>query len=144
MHERVGLENKDPMYDNRRMIVKEGHLALEDEMKVSTRRHLAPNGLAERELQHDGRRLNSAGALYVPLTKYKAIDPATPSPLSVGSPGDTRSLPVKVRFEDALKREQHEVVEGEKMDETLSEAEEDMEIGATPNEEIGPGISLEC
>ena len=106
-------------------------------MKGSTRKHLAPYGLEEIELQHDRQMLNAAGALYVPLTEYKLADPAMPSPLLVDTPGDKRSLPVKVRFENALKRERPEVMEGEKRNETLSEPEKD--IGATPNEEIVPG-----
>ena len=36
------------------------------------------------------------------------------------------------RFEDALKKERSEVIEREKMDETLSEPEEDLNIEATP------------
>ena len=67
------------------------------------------------------------------------MDPATPSPLSVDTPGDKRSFPVEGRFEDALKRDSPEAGEGEEMDETLTEAEEEMEIIATPNEEVVPG-----
>ena len=65
------------------MIVEEGHLALNDDMKFSTRKHLASNGLQEVELQQQGRKLVAAGTLYVPLTEYKKADPTTPSPLSV-------------------------------------------------------------
>ena len=92
--------------------MEEGHLALKDELIFSTRRHLAPYGLEEVELQHDERKLDTAGALYVSLTEYKATDPATPSPLPIGTPGDKRSLPVEGRFEDALKWERPGVVEG--------------------------------
>ena len=67
------------------------------------------------------------------------MEPATPSPLSVSTPGDKRSLPVECRFEDALKKELPEAMEGDKMKETLSEPEEEMEIGATPGEELVPG-----
>ena len=119
--------------------MEEENLALKYDLKCITRKHLAPYGLEEIELQHDRQRLNAAGALYVPLTEYKLPDPAMPSPLLVDTPEDKRSLPVKVRFENALKRERPEVMEGEKMNETLSEPEEDMDIGATPNEEIVPG-----
>ena len=61
--ERAGFENQDPVYDNGRMIVEEAQLALKNEMKFSTRRHLAPLGLEEVELQHVGRKLDAAGAL---------------------------------------------------------------------------------
>ena len=65
-------------------------------MKFSTRRHLASYGQEEVELQHEGRKLNAAGALYVSLTENKAVDPATRSPLSADTPGDKSSLSVEV------------------------------------------------
>ena len=68
------------------------------------------------------------------LTEYKAVDPAKPSPLSVGTPGDKRSLPVENRFKDALEWDQDESGEGENMNETLSEAGEEMELRPTPDE----------
>ena len=114
--EKAGFENKEPIYDSGRMIVEEDHRALKDEMKFSTRRHLAPYGLEKVELQHDGWKLDAAGALYVSLTEYKAMDPATPSPLSVDNPGDKRSLPVESRFKYALESDQPESGEGERMD----------------------------
>ena len=131
--EKAGLESKLPIYDDGRLIVEEGHLALKDEMKFSTRKHLAPYGLQEVELQQEGRKLDAAGVLYVPLTEYKVADPTTPSPLPVGTPGDRRSLPVENRFTDALESDQAESGEGESMDETLSEAGEEMEVGNTPD-----------
>ena len=36
------------------------------------------------------------------------------------------------RFEDALKQERSEVTEGEKMEEALSESEEDVDTATTP------------
>ena len=65
------------------------------------------------------------------LTEYKKQDPATPSPLSVGTPGDKRSGPVEDRFRKILGRRQAESGE-ESMDETLSETGEGMEVGNTP------------
>ena len=137
--ERAGFENKELNYESERMIVEEGHLALKDEMKFSTRRHIAPYGLEEVQLQHDGQKLDAAGALYVSLTEYKAMDPETPSPLSVDTPGDRRSLPVESRFKVGLERDQTEAREGEMIDETLSEAGEEIELGATPNDEVVSG-----
>ena len=61
------------------------------------------------------------------------MNPTTPSPLSVSTPGDKRSLPVENKFRDVLEREQAESEEGKSMDETLSEAGEEMEMGNTPN-----------
>ena len=62
--ERAGLESKIPtIYDSWRMIMEEGHLALQDEMKCSTRKHLAPYGLEEVELQQEGPKLFAAGTL---------------------------------------------------------------------------------
>ena len=55
----------------------------------------------------------------------------TPSPLSVGTPGDKRSGPVEERLKRILERSRVESGE-ESMDETLSEAGEDMEVGNTP------------
>ena len=123
--EKAGLKSKMPIYDSRKMIMEEGHIALQDEMKCSTRKHLAPYGLDEVELQREGRKLDAAVTLYVSLTEYKAVDPVTPSSLSVGIPGDKRSLPVESRFKDALERDQDESAEGESMDETLSETGEE-------------------
>ena len=52
------------------------------------------------------------------LTEYKRLDPATPSPLSVDTPGDKRSGPVEDRFKRILERRRNESEE-ESMDETL-------------------------
>ena len=124
--ERAGLENMLPVWDDGRMIVEEGHIALKDEMKFATRRYRAPYGLEQVEMRQD-----AAGPLYVALTEYKKPDPATPSPLSVGTPGDKRSGPVEDRFRRILERRRVESGE-ESMDETLGEAGEDMEVGNTP------------
>ena len=146
--EKAGLESKLPIYDDGRMIVEESHLALKDEMKFSARKYLAPNGLQEVELQQEGRKLDAAGVLHVPLTEYKAADPTTPSPLSVETPADKRSLPVENRFTEALERDQAMSGEGESMDENLSEAGEEMEVGNTPdgrltNRDFSPGATCE-
>ena len=106
---------------------------------MHTRKHLAPYVLAEVELQREGRKLDAAGTLYVSLAEYKALDPVKSSPLSVGNPGDKRSLPVESRFKDALERDQDESRGRESMDETLSEAGEEMELGTTPDEEAASG-----
>ena len=106
--EKAGLESRRLIYDNGRMILQEGHIALKDDMKVSTRKHLAPYGLEDVELRQEGQKLDAAGTLYVPLAEYKVTDPAKPSSLSVGSPGDRRRLPVENRFKDALERDQAE------------------------------------
>ena len=65
------------------------------------------------------------------LTEYKKQDTATPSPLSVGTPGDKRSGPVEDRFREILERRRAES-EAESMDETLSETGEEMKVGNTP------------
>ena len=67
------------------------------------------------------------------LTEYKETGPATPSPLSVDTPGDKRSGPVEDRFRRILERREAESGE-ESMDETLSEAGEDMEVVNTPEQ----------
>ena len=114
------LENGLPIWDDGRMIVEEGHIALKDEMKFATRKYRAPYGLEQVEMRQEGRELDAAGSLYVALTEYKKQDPATPSPLSVGTPGDKRSGPVEDQFRKILERRQAESGE-ESMDETLSE-----------------------
>ena len=114
--EKAGLESKLPIYDDGRMIVEEGHLALKDEMKFGTRKCRAPYRLQEVELQQGERKLDAAGVLYVPLTEYKTADPTTPSPLSVGTPGDRRNLLVENNFTAALERNQPGSGEGESMD----------------------------
>ena len=66
-------------------------------------------------------------------TEYKKTGPATPSPLSVDTPGDKRSGPIEDRFRRILERREAESGE-ESMDETLSEAGEDMEVGNIPEQ----------
>ena len=125
-----GLENMLPIWDDGRMIMMEGHVALVDDMKFATRKYRAPYGLEQVEMRQEGKELDAAGQLYVALTEYKRLDPATPSPLSVDTPGDKRSGPVEDRFKRILERRAES--EEESMDETLSEAGEDMEVGNTP------------
>ena len=121
------LENKLPIWEDGRKIVEEEHLALKNEMRFATRKYRAPYGLEQLEKKQEEKKLVAAGPLYVALTEYKKLDPATPSPLSVDTPGDKRSNPVENRFRDALDKERAESQEGESMDETLSEAGEQME-----------------
>ena len=99
--------------------------------KFLMRRYRAPYGLEQVEMRQEGKELDAAGPLYVALTEYKKTGPTTPSPLSVGTPGDKRSGPVEDRFRRILERRGVESGE-ESMDETLSEAGEDMEVGNTP------------
>ena len=129
--EQEGLENMLPIWDDGRMIMMEGHVALVDDMKFATRRYRAPYGLEQVEMRQEGKELDAAGQLHVAVTEYKRLDPATPSPLSVDTPGDKRSGPVEDRFKRILERRRNESEE-ESMDETLSEAGEDMEVGNTP------------
>ena len=56
--EREVFENKDPVYVDGRIIVEEGHLGLKAESRCSTKKHLAPYGLQEFELQQKGSRLD--------------------------------------------------------------------------------------
>ena len=51
----------------------------------------------------------------------------------MSTPGDKRSGPVETRFRDVFERRRAES-EGESMDETLSEAAEEMEMGYTPEQ----------
>ena len=129
--DRAGLENMLPVWDDGRMIVEEGHIALKDEMKFVTKKYRAPYGLEQVEMRQEGKELDAAGPLYVALTEYKKSDPTTPSPLSVGTPGDKRSGPVEDRFRRMIERKKAES-EKESMDETISETGEEMEIGNTP------------
>ena len=135
--DQADLENMLPVWDDGRMIVEEGHIVLKDEMKFATGKYRAPYGLEQLELKQEEKELDAAGPLYVALSEYKKPDPATPSPLSVGTPGDRRSNPVEDRFKDALERERAESEEGESMGETLSEAGEEMEVGNTPHQAKG-------
>ena len=129
--DQANLENMLPVWDDGRMIVEEGHIALKDEMKFATRKYREPYGLERVEMKQEGKELDAAGLLYVALTEYKKQDPATPSPLSVGTPGDKRSGPVEDRFRKILERRRAESEE-ESMDETLSETGEEMDVGNTP------------
>ena len=117
-------------------------------MMFATRNYRAPYGLEELELRHEGKRLIAAGPLYVSFTEFKTADPTTPLPLYVETPGDRRNLPVENRTTAALERNQPESGEGKSMDETLSEAGEEMEVGKTTdggatNNEFIPGTTCE-
>ena len=129
--DQASLENTSPIWDDGMMIVEEGHIALKDEMKFATRKYRSPYGLEKVEMKQEGKELDAAGSLYVALTEYQKQDPATPSSLSVGTPGDKRSGLVEDRFRKILERRQAESGE-ESMDETLSEKGEEMEVGNTP------------
>ena len=84
--------------------------------------------MEELELRQEGKRVDAAGPLYVGLTEYKKLDPATPSPLSVGSPGDKRTHPVENIFRDALEKELLSLE-----DENTSDFERQNTIGKTMN-----------
>ena len=103
-------------------------------MKFATKKYRAPYGLEQLELKQEEKELDAAGPLYVSIKEYKKLAPATPSPLSVVTPEDKRSGPVENRFRDALEKERAESEEGESMDETLSEAGEEKEVGKTPEQ----------
>ena len=49
--DQADLENMLPVWDDGRMIVEEGHLALKDEMKFATRKYRAPFGLEQLEIK---------------------------------------------------------------------------------------------
>ena len=119
--EQERFENMLLVWDDGRMIVNQGHIALIDDMKFATREYRAPYGLEQVEMRQEGKELDAAGPLYVALTEYKKLDPATPSPLSVGTPRDKRSGPVEDRFKRILERRRAESGE-ESMDEPLSES----------------------
>ena len=59
-------------------------------MRFATRIYRAPYGFKELELKQEEKKLDVAGTLYVALTEYKKLDPATTSSLSMGTPGDKR------------------------------------------------------
>ena len=67
--ERAGLENMLPVWDDGRMIVEEGHIALKDEMKFATRRYRAPYGLEQVEMRQEGKELDAVGPFYVAPTE---------------------------------------------------------------------------
>ena len=129
------MENKLPIWDDGRMIVEEEQIALKGEMMFATRKYREPYGLEQLEMKQEEKKLDAAGPLYVALIEYKKLDPATPSPLSVGTPGDKRSNPVENRFRDALEKERADSEEGESMDATFSEVGEEMEVGNTPEQD---------
>ena len=53
MLEKAGL---DPIYDDVRMIVEEGPLALKDDLKFAARKYRGPYGLEELELRQEGKK----------------------------------------------------------------------------------------
>ena len=69
--DQANIENMLPVWDDGRMIVKEGHIALKDEMKFATRKYRAPYGLERVEMKQQEKELDAAGTLYVLLTEHK-------------------------------------------------------------------------
>ena len=80
--EQARLENMLPVWDDGRMIVEDGNIALKDETKFATRKYPAPYGLEQLEMKQEEKELDAAGPIYVALTEYKKLDPATPLHLS--------------------------------------------------------------
>ena len=78
-------------------------------------------------------------AFLLALTEYKRPNQVTPLPLSIDHAGDKKNFPVENRLKDALKRQRSEGTEREKMEEALSEPEEDMDTGTTQAEEAMAG-----
>ena len=68
--DQADLENMLPVWEDRGMIVEEGHIALRDEMKFATRKYRAPNGLEPVELKQEEKELDAAGSLYVALSEF--------------------------------------------------------------------------
>ena len=50
-----------PIWDDGRMIMMEGHVALVDDMKCATRKYRAPYGLEQVEMRQEGKELDAAG-----------------------------------------------------------------------------------
>ena len=76
--ERAGLESVLSVWDDGRMIVEEGHIALKDKMEFATRKYRAPIGLEHVEMRQEGKELDAGCPLYVALTEYKKSDTITP------------------------------------------------------------------
>ena len=74
--DRAKLEILPPIWDDRRMIVEEEHIALKDEMRFATRKYRAPYGLEQLEMKQEEKKLDAASPLYVALTEYQKLDPA--------------------------------------------------------------------
>ena len=56
--DQANLENTLPIWDDGRMIVEEGHIALKDKMKFATRKYRAPYGLEQVEMKQEGKELD--------------------------------------------------------------------------------------
>ena len=67
--DQANLENMLPVWDDGRMIVEEGHIALKDEMKFATRKYRAPYGLEQVEMKQGEKELDAGCLLYVALTE---------------------------------------------------------------------------
>ena len=61
--EQADLEKMLPVWDDERMIVEEGHIALKDEMKFATRKYRAPFELEQLEIKQEEKELEAAGPL---------------------------------------------------------------------------------
>ena len=68
--EQADLENMLPVWDDWRMIVEEGHIALKDEMKFATRKYRAPYGLERLEMKQEVERLAQA---YASICSWQAL-----------------------------------------------------------------------
>ena len=61
--DQASLENESPIWDDGRMIIEEGHIALKDDMKFATRKYRAPYGLEQRG--NEARRERAGGGRLV-------------------------------------------------------------------------------
>ena len=60
--DRASVEIGLPIWDDGRMSVEEGHIALKDEMKFATREYRTPYGLEQVEMRQEGKELDAAGS----------------------------------------------------------------------------------
>ena len=110
--EQARLENMLPVRDDGRKIVVEGHIALKDETKFATRKHRAHHGLEQLEMKQEEKELYAAGPLYVALTEYKKLDPATPSPYRCALLETREAVPWRIGSETHLRENKLNQKEG--------------------------------
>ena len=97
--EQTRLENRLPVWDDGRLIVEEGHIALKEEMKFVTRKYRAPYGLEQLEMKQEEKELNAAG----PSRNTRSRTQLHPHPYQWAPLVTREAVPWKVGLETYLK-----------------------------------------
>ena len=100
MLDQADLEKMLPVWDDGRMIVEEGYIALKDEKKFATRKYRAPYGLERLEMKQEEEELDAAGQ---PLLNTRSRTQLHPRPYQWAPLEIREAVPWKAGLETYLR-----------------------------------------